>query len=143
MDPYLERMVLPTINTFRAFASDLSRVTHLPSFSTRVSRLSLLIYGYLKTRGYKTIGSRLCFISYPIQHLQLRCAVRFFPHQVEDLSIALTCVNMSGSQMQHPALWHLRYVMLLWLSLICMIPFDLDRFDEYWKAALVESRTRG
>lgn len=26
--------------------------------------------------------------------------------------------------------WSLRYVMLLWLSLICMLPFDLSQFDE-------------
>lgn len=26
--------------------------------------------------------------------------------------------------------WPLRYVVLLWLSLICMIPFDLAQFDE-------------
>ncbi len=25
--------------------------------------------------------------------------------------------------------WELRYVCLLWLSLICMIPFDLAKFD--------------
>jgi tubulin-specific chaperone D len=27
-------------------------------------------------------------------------------------------------------LWSLRYVTLLWLSLICMLPFDLAQFDE-------------
>lgn len=26
--------------------------------------------------------------------------------------------------------WTLRYVILLWLSLICMLPFDLAQFDE-------------
>ncbi len=26
--------------------------------------------------------------------------------------------------------WHLRYVILIWLYLICMIPFDLSQFDE-------------
>lgn len=25
--------------------------------------------------------------------------------------------------------WHLRYIMLLWLGLVCTIPFDLHRFD--------------
>jgi len=25
--------------------------------------------------------------------------------------------------------WSLRFVMLLWMSLICMVPFDLYRFD--------------
>lgn len=30
----------------------------------------------------------------------------------------------------HQMRWNLRYAMLLWLSLICMTPFDLHRFDD-------------
>ena len=33
------------------------------------------------------------------------------------------------------SLWELRYVLLLWLSLICMIPFDLSRFDDVSKTS--------
>lgn len=29
-----------------------------------------------------------------------------------------------------PLMWPLRYVALLWLSLVCRIPFDLEQFDE-------------
>lgn len=29
-----------------------------------------------------------------------------------------------------PSQWALRYTILLWLALICMIPFDLAQFDE-------------
>ena len=31
---------------------------------------------------------------------------------------------------QHNYLWCMRYVMLLWLYIICIIPFDLSQFDE-------------
>ena len=31
---------------------------------------------------------------------------------------------------KEPSQWPLRYIVLLWLSLICMIPFDLEQFDE-------------
>jgi tubulin-specific chaperone D len=34
------------------------------------------------------------------------------------------------SLVQEPFQWALRYVTLLWLGLICMIPFDLAQFDE-------------
>jgi hypothetical protein len=30
----------------------------------------------------------------------------------------------------HPSQWSLRYVVLLWLSLVSRIPFDLEQFDE-------------
>lgn len=31
---------------------------------------------------------------------------------------------------QHRYLWSMRYIMLLWLYIICIIPFDLSQFDE-------------
>lgn len=31
---------------------------------------------------------------------------------------------------QETVQWPLRYAVLLWLSLICMLPFDLAQFDE-------------
>ena len=59
-------------------------------------------------------------------------SVPFFPHQVEDLAICLEYIQ----QLQHDPpmtsptqLWSIRYVLLLWLWLICRIPFDLSNFD--------------
>lgn len=37
--------------------------------------------------------------------------------------------KMDGPYQNMPR-WSLRYVILLWLSLVCMIPFDLEQFDE-------------
>lgn len=76
MDPYLERMVLPAIDSFRNYARAVQRdetssssaasaipTAHLvpneavsiPSLS-RLKRLSELIYRYTQVRGRKTIG---------------------------------------------------------------------------------------
>jgi hypothetical protein len=55
--------------------------------------------------------------------------VRFFPHEVADLSIALEYMLLSDGLCQEPSQWALRYIVLLWLALICMIPFDLAQFD--------------
>lgn len=58
-------------------------------------------------------------------------SVRFFPHQVEDLSTALSCLSPSADPTIHETSeWTYRYVVLLWLSLITKIPFDLVRFDD-------------
>lgn len=57
-------------------------------------------------------------------------SARFFPHEIADLSIALNYLLLPGGLVQDPTQWPLRYVMLLWLSLICMLPFDLAQFDE-------------
>lgn len=52
-----------------------------------------------------------------------------FPHQIADLSIAVSCLSSYADPSAH-AEWAYRYIVLLWLSLITKIPFDFDRFDD-------------
>jgi hypothetical protein len=56
--------------------------------------------------------------------------VRFFPHEIADLPIALNFMLTQGDIVQHHSLWALRYIMMLWLSLVSMLPFDLAQFDD-------------
>ncbi|KAK2528589.1 hypothetical protein Q9233_007560 [Columba guinea] len=50
-----------------------------------------------------------------------------FPHEVPDLQPVL---YMLGEQNPKDSeTWETRYMLLLWLSMICLIPFDLARFD--------------
>ncbi|NWT55444.1 TBCD protein, partial [Erythrocercus mccallii] len=50
-----------------------------------------------------------------------------FPHEVRDLQPVL---DMLAKQNPRDAeTWETRYMLLLWLSMICLIPFDLARFD--------------
>jgi hypothetical protein len=73
--------------------------------------------------------------------------VRFFPHEIADLSIALNYMLIPEGPAHEPSNWTLRYVVLLWLSLICMIPFDLAQFDEIESvgqtASTIESLAQG
>ncbi|CAG8598117.1 7830_t:CDS:2, partial [Scutellospora calospora] len=62
----------------------------------------------MKIRGYKTI-------------------VKFFTHEVSDLEP--TFYFMVSQDPQDYSGWETRYVLLIWLSLICMIPFDLKTVD--------------
>ncbi|CUA72523.1 Tubulin-specific chaperone D [Rhizoctonia solani] len=79
--------------------------------TARLYQLATLIYWYSKTRGMKSI-------------------VPFFPHTVQDLPLALCFTEQKEKLLSEPESWGLRYVATMWLSLICMIPFDLARFDE-------------
>lgn len=49
---------------------------------------------------------------------------------MQDLPLALEFTEKKAEMLSESNAWALRYVMTLWLSLICMIPFDLARFDE-------------
>ena len=64
--------------------------------------------------------------------------MRFFPHAVTDLPVALKFSELEEEFTQKPGKkhqWHCRYTILLWLSLVCMLPFDLARFDAKGEAA--------
>lgn len=136
LDPYLERIVQPITLCLRKWLeylqqysaeleqppTDPSETLSIEQLSQKLQKLPHLLYFIVKVRGYKTI-------------------VRFFPHQVQDLSIVISTFGLvlftpesrSSRIVQifsNPSLWHFRYILLLWLSLICMIPFDLSRFDK-------------
>jgi hypothetical protein len=73
--------------------------------------------------------------------------VRYFPHEVADLLIILDYMLAPTSPVKDPSNWSLRYAILLWLSLVCMIPFDLAQFDDRphsgQTAQAVESLAKG
>ncbi|KFO64327.1 Tubulin-specific chaperone D, partial [Corvus brachyrhynchos] len=50
-----------------------------------------------------------------------------FPHEVQDLQPVLDMLAKQNPR--DPETWETRYMLLLWLSMICLIPFDLARFD--------------
>lgn len=53
--------------------------------------------------------------------------VRLFSHEVTDVEPVLGMLSQQNPQ-DHET-WEARYVLLLWLSIVCMIPFDMARFD--------------
>lgn len=57
-------------------------------------------------------------------------SVNYFPHEIADVSVAIAYMNAENGPAKEEMQWGLRYVVLLWISLVCMIPFDLAQFDE-------------
>ncbi|KZT60321.1 ARM repeat-containing protein [Calocera cornea HHB12733] len=110
LDPYLEELVGRPIESVRSYASHVFQTGSLGP-TTRLEMLAKLIYWYTKTRGYKTI-------------------VRYFPHETADFAIAL---GLLTRLLETVIQWEVTYVLLLWISLICMLPFDLTLFDEKGK----------
>ncbi|KAJ2930914.1 hypothetical protein H1R20_g6182, partial [Candolleomyces eurysporus] len=111
LDPYLDQLVKPVVERVKYLTRTVVAEPGRTVSRSRVQYLTLLIYHYIKFRGYKTI-------------------VRFFPHEVDDLGVALNCLRLEDEIVQAQHQWDLRYVLLLWLSLICKIPFNLSQFDE-------------
>lgn len=66
------------------------------------------MYSLCKMRGYKKI-------------------VQYLPHEVNDFEPVLNL--LARQNLKDVTTWYTRYMLLLWLSIVCMIPFDLHRFD--------------
>ncbi|ETW81590.1 hypothetical protein HETIRDRAFT_383952 [Heterobasidion irregulare TC 32-1] len=120
LDPFLEVLVTPIVDKLKGQARHMATSKQTSHTTTRLSRLTILLYSYIK--------------------------FRFFPHEVTDLSIALQFMQILEKP-SDSSLWSLRYVTLLWLSLICMIPFDLSQFDTAeqpdWTAGAIEAVAKG
>ncbi|KAJ2335714.1 hypothetical protein GGI00_001220, partial [Coemansia sp. RSA 2681] len=123
LDPYLERIVSRLMAVVEEYvqayhesttgpASALVDSTPAPNISVSATRLNgvfELVYTLCKVRGYKVV-------------------LRFFPHSVADVEPVFATLwrhtaNLAGSS------WTARYVMLIWLSLLSMVPFDLESID--------------
>ncbi|KAI0657425.1 TBCD protein [Cubamyces menziesii] len=121
LDPYLEQLFAPVVETLKAHAKKFVSSSSVPVVQMRLHRLALLLYTFIKFRGYKTI-------------------TRFFPHEIADLDVVLNYISAPNSPANDSIQWPVRYAFLLWLSLVCMIPFDLEQFDEVGHAGETASR---
>lgn len=66
------------------------------------------MYYLTKMRGYKTI-------------------VRHLPHENCDFEPLLAL--LASQDKADVYTWQTRYMLLIWLSIVCMVPFDLHKFD--------------
>ncbi len=99
LDPKLESLLRPLL-IFARNTGDYTEETNKFAFN--------LLMHITKVRGYKTM-------------------LRYLPHEVTDLEPTLTLLEN-----QNPvdySSFGVRYMLLLWLVIICKIPFDLKRFD--------------
>ncbi|XP_076451234.1 tubulin-specific chaperone D-like [Babylonia areolata] len=56
-----------------------------------------------------------------------KVVVRLLPHEVADMEPVLSLIDQQDPMDVES--WQTRYMLLLWLSMVCMIPFDLRRLD--------------
>ena len=101
LDPQLEAMVIPLLEAVRRVAHGRSRPDALPSACR-------IMYALCKVRGYKTI-------------------VKFVPHEVHDLEPLVAL--LAKLKPADPETWQTAYALMVWLSMVVMVPFDLSIID--------------
>eukprot|EP00750_Incisomonas_marina_P008311 INCI15429.2.p1 GENE.INCI15429.2~~INCI15429.2.p1 ORF type:complete len:1175 (+),score=212.74 INCI15429.2:182-3706(+) len=119
LDKHLEGIVTPVMSRARELIaqqvagpqSDADEAASFPvqAFSSRLfDVLMKIIYFLCKVRGYKTV-------------------VQLLPHEVHDVEPVLKVLQ--GQDPQDHDRWPTRYSLLLWLSILARVPFDLTTID--------------
>ncbi|KAJ2786765.1 hypothetical protein GGI15_001257 [Coemansia interrupta] len=116
LDPYLERIVTQLMAVIQeyvyAYHSHTTQRLEDGNDTVSIGRMSGifdLLYTLCKVRGYKVI-------------------MRFFPHGVVDVEPVFGTLWLHSTQLAKST-WTARYILLIWLSLLAMIPFDIDSID--------------
>ncbi|EMR08769.1 hypothetical protein PNEG_02941 [Pneumocystis murina B123] len=104
LDSELENLIHPVIDVI------IKEIKNKVScdFFLYINRLCYILYIYTKICGFKTI------IKYFYNDFYLFESILFY---------------MQNIPQEDTELWITRYILLLWLSLLCMIPFDLSRIN--------------
>jgi hypothetical protein len=109
----LEEFVLPLINFIKLWVRKCVANKNYET-TPEVRNVFLLLSDMIKVRGYKTV-------------------IKFFPHEVSDMEpVTEVLQNCSYQQPEMP------YVLVLWLSIIVLVPFDLTTIDSDSQTALVK-----
>ncbi|KAK4474745.1 hypothetical protein MN116_001870 [Schistosoma mekongi] len=79
-----------------------------------------ILYLMTKTRGFKVI-------------------IRLMPHTVDDIEPSLDL--LMKQDINDSENWETRYVLMLWLSILVMVPFNLEHLDNLGRKSIVERIT--
>ncbi|XP_015055533.1 tubulin-folding cofactor D [Solanum pennellii] len=115
LEPYLESMVSPLMSIVRSKAVE--RVAASEEILEVINPVCIIIYSLVTVCGYKAV-------------------VKFFPHQVSDLELAVSllekCHNtQAGTSLRQESTGEMeaKCVILLWLYILVLIPFDIASMD--------------
>ncbi|XP_047981355.1 tubulin-folding cofactor D isoform X1 [Salvia hispanica] len=115
LEPYLEIMISPLMDIVRSRAVELGTASN--EITEVIQPICIIIYSLVTVCGYKSI-------------------IRFFPHQVSDLELAVSLLEKchatnsdTSLRQESTGAMETKCVVLLWLSILVLIPFDLSSVD--------------
>ncbi|KAL1295820.1 hypothetical protein HN51_056648 [Arachis hypogaea] len=115
IEPYLESMVSPLMNIIRSRTIELGVASD--EILEIIKPICIIIYSLVTVCGYKAV-------------------IKFFPHQVSDLELAVSLLEKchltsSGTALRQESTGEMeaKCVMLLWLYILVLVPFDISTVD--------------
>ncbi|XP_057533756.1 tubulin-folding cofactor D isoform X1 [Amaranthus tricolor] len=115
LEPYLESIVSPLMSIIRTKTIDLG--TESDEILEVVKPICIIIYTLVTVCGFKAV-------------------TKFFPHQVSDLELAVSLLDkchttnaISSLRQESTGEMEAKCVVLLWLSILVLVPFDISSVD--------------
>ncbi|KAL0339271.1 UNVERIFIED_CONTAM: Tubulin-folding cofactor D [Sesamum angustifolium] len=115
IEPYLESIVSPLMDIVRSRTMELGATSD--EILEVIKPISIIIYSLVTVSGYKSV-------------------IKFFPHQVSDLELAVSllekCHNTKAAtslRQESTGEMETKCIILLWLSILVLIPFDISSVD--------------
>ncbi|XP_023000016.1 tubulin-folding cofactor D isoform X1 [Cucurbita maxima] len=115
VEPYLEIIVSPLMSLVCSKATELDVASN--KVLEAIKPICIIIYTLVTVCGYKAV-------------------IRFFPHQVSDLELAVSllerCQNTNSVttlRQESTGEMEAQCVILLWLSILVLVPFDISTVD--------------
>ncbi|XP_057805540.1 tubulin-folding cofactor D [Salvia miltiorrhiza] len=115
LEPYLESIISPLMAIVRSGTAELGTASN--EIVEVIQPICIIIYSLVTVCGYKSI-------------------IRFFPHQVSDLELAVSLLEKchatnsdTSLRQESTGVMETKCVVLLWLSILVLIPFDLSSVD--------------
>ncbi|KAI9126819.1 hypothetical protein K1719_002415 [Acacia pycnantha] len=115
LEPYLESIVSPLMHIVRSRTIELG--VESDEILEIIKPICIIIYSLVTVSGYKTV-------------------IKFFPHQVSDLELAVSLLekchhtsSLTSLRQESTGEMEAKCVMLLWLYILVLIPFDISTVD--------------
>ncbi|CAA0813577.1 Tubulin-folding cofactor D [Striga hermonthica] len=115
IEPYLESIVSPLMDLVRLRTMELGASSD--EIMEVIKPICIIIYSLVTVCGYKSV-------------------IKFFPHQVSDLELAVSllekCQNTNAAtslRQESSGEMETKCIILLWLSILVLIPFDISSVD--------------
>ncbi|VFQ75756.1 unnamed protein product [Cuscuta campestris] len=115
VEPYLESIVSPLMEIVRSKTAEVGEASD--EVLEAIKPLCIIIYCLVTVCGYKAV-------------------IKFFPHQVSDLELAVSLLEKchiahSATSLRQESTGEMeaKCVILLWLSILVLIPFDISSVD--------------
>ncbi|KAF9668815.1 hypothetical protein SADUNF_Sadunf14G0042500 [Salix dunnii] len=115
LEPYLESIVSPLMQIIRTRTIELGFESG--EILEIIKPICIIIYTLVTVCGYKAV-------------------IKFFPHQVSDLELAVSLLekchganSVTSLRQESKGEMEAKCVMLLWLSILVLVPFDISSVD--------------